>query len=128
MATSGKQGLNERVTSSSATPLPISLLEKIRSQGRVWEDLAEQYGVTNPDPPWKINLLSTCEMLAANECLGTLERRASEDDLSETIYRDVPQPERQLLALAHTMIRRGLVDEDELTRRMEQISQRLNSA
>lgn len=128
MTASDKQDLNGKTAPSNASPLPISLLEKIRSQGRAWEDLAEQYGVTNPDPPWKINLLSTCEVLAANECLGTLERRASEDDLSETIYRDVPQPERQLLALAHTMIQRGLVDEDELARRMEQISQRLNSA
>ena len=127
MTTSDEQEPQQRDDSLNVSPPTISLLEKIRGRGRVWKDLAEQYGVTNPDPPWKVNLLSTCEVLAANECLGTLERRASEDDLSETIYRDVPQPERQLLALAHTLIQRGLVDEDELTHRMEQVSQRLNS-
>lgn len=127
MTTSDEQESQQRDDSLNASPPTISLLEKIRGRGRVWKDLAEQYGVTNPDPPWKVNLLSTCEVLAANECLGTLERRASEDDLSETIYRDVPQPERQLLALAHMLIQRGLVDEDELTHRMEQVSQRLNS-
>ncbi len=127
MTTSDEQKPQQRDDSLNVSPPTISLLEKIRGRGRVWKDLAEQYGVTNPDPPWKVNLLSTCEVLAANECLGTLERRASEDDLSETIYRDVPQPERQLLALAHTLIQRGLVDEDELTHRMEQVSQRLNS-
>ena len=107
---------------------PISLLEKVREQGRVWEDLAEQYGVDNADPPWKINLDSTCEALAAEQCtLPVLERRNEEDVLSETLYKDVPYPERQLLALAHSMIQRGLIDEEELAARMKFIDKRLNS-
>ncbi len=110
-------------------PSPISLLEAIRRHGRVWGDLAAQYGVTNPDPPWKVNLEATCDALSAEACaLPLLERRAAEDDLSETIYSDVPQPERQLLTLAHTMIQRGLVDEDELGRRMKEVYSRLTSA
>jgi hypothetical protein len=59
--------------------------------------------------------------------LPSLERRAEEDELSETLYEDVPFPERQLLALAHSMIKRGLVDEGELARRMEEVGQRLKS-
>jgi hypothetical protein len=127
----------ERVIDTS----PIPLLEEVQSKGRVWEDLAAQYGVTNPDPPWKITLEATCDLLAGDSCvkfheeieegscaLPALERRAEEDDLSETIYEEVPFPERQLLALAHSMIRRGLLDEQELARRMEQVGQRLNSA
>lgn len=120
---------------------PIPLLETIRRRGRVWEDLAAQYGVMNPDPPWRITLEATCDMLAGQSCvvpydqvapgscvLPSLERRAEEDDLSETLYQDVPFPERQLLALAHSMIKRGLFDEEELARRMEQVHQRLTSA
>ncbi len=108
---------------------PISLLEKVREQGRVWEDLAKQYGVDNADPPWKINLDSTCEALAAEQCtLPVLERRNEEDVLSETLYKDVPYPERQLLALVHSMIQRGLIDEEELAARMKFIDKRLNSA
>jgi hypothetical protein len=57
-----------------------------------------------------------------------LERRWEEDELSETAYEGVPFPERQLLALAHSMIRRGLFDEDELARRMKDVGVRLNSA
>jgi hypothetical protein len=119
---------------------PIGVLEEVREKGRVWEDLAEQYGVTNPDPPWKIDLEATCDMLAADSCvkpydqvepgscvLPSLERRAEEDDLSETIYMDVPFPERQLLALAHSMLKRGLFSEEELARRMEEVGRRLNS-
>ncbi len=106
----------------------VSLLEKVRKQGRVWEDLAEQYGVDNPEPPWKINLDSTCEALSAEQCtLPVLERRNEEDVLSESLYQDVPYPERQLLALAHSMIERGLIDEDELALRMKFVSKRLNS-
>ena len=107
---------------------PIPLLEAIRAHGRVWEDLAAQYGVTNPDPPWKVNLEATCDGLSAEACaLPLLERRWEEDELSASLYSDVPFPERQLLALAHSMIKRGLVDEEELARRMKQVHERLTS-
>lgn len=107
---------------------PISLLEAIRRHGRVWGDLAVQYGVTNPDPPWKVNLEATCDALSAEACaLPLLERRAEEDELSASLYSDVPFPERQLLALAHSMIMRGLVNEEELGRRMKEIYRRLTS-
>jgi hypothetical protein len=117
---------------------PVALLDSIRRRGRVWGDLAAQYGVKNPDPPWKITLDATCDMLAADSCvlpsdkvaagscaLPSLERRAEEDDLSETIYADVPFPERQLLALAHSMIKRGLFNEEELANRMKQVHEKL---
>jgi len=108
---------------------PIDLLEKIRAHGRVWGDLAAQYGVTNPDPPWKVNLEGLCDALSAEACaLPLLDRRWEEDELSASVYEDVPYPERQLLALAHSMIRRGLFDEEELARRMEEVNRRLNSA
>lgn len=120
---------------------PIPLLQDIQARGRVWEDLAAQYGVTNPDPPWKITLEATCDLLAGDSCvkpydqvapgscaLPSLERRAEEDELSATIYEDVPFPERQLLALAHSMIKHGLVNEEELARRMKEVGERLNSA
>ena len=120
---------------------PIPLLQNIQAHGRVWSDLAAQYGVTNPDPPWKVTLEATCDLLAGDSCvkpydqvapgscaLPSLERRAEEDELSATIYEDVPFPERQLLALAHSMIKRGLVDEAGLASKMKEVEQRLNSA
>ena len=119
---------------------PISLLQDIQEHGRAWQDLAAQYGVTNPDPPWKITLEATCDLLAGDSCvkpydevepgscvLPSLERRAEEDELSATIYQDVPFPERQLLSLAHSLIRRGLMDETELSDRVEEVGRRLNS-
>jgi len=120
---------------------PVPLLQTIQESGRYWEDLSTEYGVTNPDPPWKITLETTCDLLAADSCvkpydevdlescaLPSLERRAEEDELSETIYEDVPFPERQLLALAHSMIKRGLLNEDELAKRMKELEKRFNSA
>jgi hypothetical protein len=47
---------------------PVSLLEDIKEHGRVWEDLANQYGVTNPDPPWKTSLDGMCEALGTTSC------------------------------------------------------------
>ncbi|MCU7920670.1 MAG: hypothetical protein KZQ95_20300 [Candidatus Thiodiazotropha sp. (ex Epidulcina cf. delphinae)] len=127
---------------------PVELLEKIKQEGRVWDDLSEEYGVDNPDPPWRITLEATCDMLADgywetfNICkpkeernpeeeskkLDAVERRWEEDQLVNQHYAEVPFPERQLLALAHTLIRRGLINEDELARHMEEVDQRLNSA
>lgn len=106
---------------------PISVLEKIKKEGRVWKELSKQYGVDNPDPPWKITLEATCDVLSEISCaLPALERRWEEDELSEEHYADLPFPERQLVALAHSMIRRGLIDEDELMRRMKEVDKRLN--
>lgn len=119
---------------------PIPVLEDVREHGRVWVDLAAQYGVTNPDPPWKIDLEATCDMLASDSCvklhdevepgacaLPALERRAEEDDLSESIYEGVPFPERQLLSLAHSMLKRGLFTEAELAEQMRKVGEKLKN-
>lgn len=119
--------LDKEMASRNLDPSPISLLDKVKKEGRVWEDLCEQYGVDNPDPPWKVTLEATCDVLNEVACgIPVLERRWEEDELSEDLYADVPFPERQLLALAHSMIRRGLVDEDELAKRMTAVEKRLN--
>lgn len=131
---------------------PVPLLEDVKQHGRVWGDLAAQYGVKNPDPPWKTSLDGMCEALAAGTCsssaavekawldgasrdamigepaLPQLERRWEEDELSATLYQDVPFPERQLLALAHSLIKRGLIDENVLGERMKQVIARLSAA
>ena len=107
----------------------IPLLETIQKTGRVWGDLAAQYGVTNPDPPWKVSLDATCDALSAEACaLPLLERRAEEDELSSSFYRNVPFPERQLLALAHSMLSRDLFNEEELAGRMREVRERLTGA
>ena len=127
MSNSDKKDSDAGKTLADLDTSPISLLEKIRSRGRVWEDLCKQYGVNNPDPPWKVNLEGTCDALSAEACaLPLLERRWEEDELCKDLYADIPFPERQLLALAHSMIRRGLFDEDELARQMEEVDRRLN--
>lgn len=140
--------LDEEMASRDLDHSPVELLEKIKQAGRVWDDLSEEYGVDNPDPPWRITLEATCDMLADgywetfNICkpkeernpeeeskkLDAVERRWEEDQLVNQHYAEVPFPERQLLALAHTLIRRGLINEDELARHMEEVDQRLNSA
>ena len=119
--------LDEEMESRHLDKSSISVLEEIKKEGRVWKDLSKKYGVDNPDPPWKITLEATCEVLSEISCaLPALERRWEEDELSKEHYADLPFPERQLVALAHSMIRRGLIDEDELKRRMKEVDKRLN--
>ena len=105
----------------------ISLLEAIRNEDKTWEKLAPRYGVTNPDPPWKVSLYATCECLAAGEVLPALERRRVEDQLGETVYSGTPAPEQQLLALAHIMLSRGLLSEEDLAQRMNVVRSRLEA-
>ena len=107
---------------------PVRLLDSIRNADKTWEKLAPRYGVTNPDPPWKVSLYATCECLAAIEALPSLERRRAEDELGETLYSGTPAPEQQLLALAHIMLSRGLLTEEDLAARMATVRSRLEAA
>lgn len=105
----------------------VALLEEIRNQGKTWDLLAPRYGVTNINPPWKTSLVATCDCLGGCGAIPALDIRQAEDELADTVYRDVPAPERQLLALAHTMLNRGLVAEGELASRMKNIRSRLEA-
>jgi hypothetical protein len=105
---------------------PIRLLEAIRNEDKTWEKLAPHYGVTNP-APWKVSLYATCECLAAGATLPALERRRAEDQLGENVYGGTPAPEQQLLALAHIMLSRGLLSEEDLAGRMNAVRSRLEA-
>jgi hypothetical protein len=106
----------------------IALLEAIRREEKEWDVIAPRYGVTNPDPPWKTSLIAMCESLAVSGALPTLERRAAEDELAKSVYCKVSGPERELLALVHTMLKRGLVTEGDLASRMRTVRSRLEAA
>lgn len=114
-------------TETMESPARIALLEEIRGQGKTWDVLAPQYGVTNGSPPWQTSLIATCDCLGGCGQIEALEIRQAEDVLADSVYSDVPAPERQLLALAHTMLDRGLVDESELARRMRAVRERLEA-
>jgi hypothetical protein len=68
-----------------------------------------------------------CECLSVSGALSTLDRRRAEDELAQAVYSEVPAPERQLLALVHTMLSRGLVMEGDLASRMSAVRSRLEA-
>jgi hypothetical protein len=105
----------------------IGLLEAIRSEAKTWDELAPRYGVTDPNPPWKTSLVAMCDCLGDSGALPDLDRRRAEDELADAVYSDLPAPECQLLALAHTMLNRGLVAEGELASRMRTVRSRLEA-
>lgn len=123
--------LDEEMSKRDLDNSPIPVLEEIKKKGagRSWEDLSKKWGVDNPNPPWKVTLEATCDVLSEVSCaLPGVERRWEEDELVEELYKDVPYPERQLLALAHSMIRRGLIDADDLKEHMKVVDERLHMA
>ena len=126
---SGKTALASAASDASGAELsPIPLLDAIQDEGRPWQELAPRYGVANPDPPWKVSLYAIFECLSAGGALPSLERRHIEDRLGETIYGRTPDPERQLLVLADTLLRRGFLSEEDLTRRMDAVRGRLENS
>jgi hypothetical protein len=47
--------------------------------------------------------------------------------LSPTVYSNLPYPENRLVALAHSLVARGIIDEAELEERLAAVRARLES-
>ena len=109
----------------------IEVLQEIVQRNQVWPVMAAKYGVENPVPPWKTSLDGLCDALDHAVCDEDVpsfkERRDDEDALSASVYADVPYPENQLVALAHSLVARGIIDEAELKRRLVSIRERLEA-
>lgn len=93
--------------------------------------MAPKHGVDNPVPPWKTSLDGMCDALDQSACgpqvLSFVERRNEEDELSATVYAELPYPENRLVALAHSLVARGVIDEAELQERMAAVRARLQA-
>lgn len=106
----------------------VPILEHITARGQVWPRMAAKYGVSNPLPPWKSSLDATCDALDREATsLPPLERRSDEDLLAGTVYESLPFPENQLVALAHSLLARNVLDETELTDRLTAVRARLEA-
>lgn len=109
------------------------VLDEIAERNQSWPIMAAKYGVENPLPPWKTSLDGLCDVLdrscATDEQLNFTfkERRDEEDELSATKYANLPYPENQLMSLAHSLMARGVIDEDELRQRLASIRTRLEA-
>ena len=110
---------------------PPEPLAGIVERNQIWSRMAAKYGVENPVPPWKTSLDGLCDALdraACDENIPTFnERRDEEDTLSATVYTGLPYPENQLVALAHSLVARGVIDEAELKQRLISIRERLEA-
>jgi hypothetical protein len=108
-----------------------TVLREIVARNQVWPRMAAKYGVENPVPPWKTSLDGLCDALDHASCAAEVpsfkERRDEEDALSATVYADLPYPESQLVALAHSLLSRGVIDETALQERLATIRARLEA-
>ena len=113
--------------------ISVEVLEEIAQRNQTWPVMAAKYGVENPLPPWKTSLDGLCDALdrtcGADEKLQFTfkERRDEEDVLSASKYADLPYPENQLVALAHSLLARGVIEESELRQRLADIRARLEA-
>lgn len=119
---------------------PPQPLAAIVERNQVWSRMAAKYGVENPVPPWKTSLDGLCDALDRARCEASAEvrsnpgnipdfkqRRDEEDDLTATVYAGLPYPENQLVALAHSLLARGVIGEDELAQRLAIVRARLQA-
>ena len=109
----------------------IAPLTKIVERNQVWTRMAAKHGVDNPVPPWKTSLDGICDALDQSACgpalLSFVDRRNEEDALSATLYSELPYPENRLVALAHSLVARGVIDEAELAERLAAVRARLEA-
>ena len=107
----------------------VVVLQEIVARNQVWPRMAAKYGVENPVPPWKTSLDGLCDAIDHAACDADVptfnDRRDEEDALSATVYSDLPYPVSQLVSLAHSLLARGIISEDELGRRLSVIRARL---
>jgi hypothetical protein len=105
----------------------VQLLEQLNRSDQTWGRVAAKYGVSNDIPPWKSSLDGICDALdhSPSAALPLVARRREEDLLTRALYRRLPYPESQLVALAHSLVARGVISEDELMRRMHMVRERL---
>lgn len=109
----------------------IGVLDTIIENNHVWPRMAAKYGVENPVPPWKTSLDGMCDALDRAACETNVPdfkaRRDEEDELSATRYADLPYPENQLMALAHSLVTRGVISEADLAQRLATVRSRLEA-
>jgi hypothetical protein len=106
----------------------VRTLEHIVEHEQTWERMAARYRVTHPVPPWKSSLDAMCDALdQEGAALPLLTRRHDEDHLSREVYTSLPYPENQLVALAHSLVTRNVIDEAELANRLEAVRARLDA-
>ncbi|MBX5486266.1 hypothetical protein MHAS_01851 [Mycolicibacterium hassiacum DSM 44199] len=116
---------------NDTAPQRIRPLDEIVERNQVWPRMAAEWGVANPLPPWKTSLDGLCDAL--DRARGTpgvptfRQRRDEEDALAATRYAELPYPENQLMALAHTLVARGVIGEAELAERLGRVRARLES-
>lgn len=112
----------------------VRFLEELAARdGQTWGSLAKKYGSTEELPPWKVNLDGLCDALDDAACTNPdsgvstfIERRDEEDMLVRERYDDLPFPENQLVALAHSLVVRGIIDENALEVRVREVKERLS--
>jgi hypothetical protein len=114
------------------TPDSFNVLNEIVEREQTWPIMTERYGVENPLPPWKTSLDGLCDALdqscsSSEPALTFKERRDEEDELSASHYTSLPYPENQLVSLAHSLLKRGVINETELQKRLSIIRARLEA-
>ena len=123
--------MNTSENMGSVEQTTIAPLATIVERNQVWSRMAAKYGVVNPVPPWKTSLDGICDALDQSGCgsevLSFVDRRDEEDALSATVYSNLPYPENRLVALAHSLLVRGVIDEAELEERLAAVRTRLES-
>ncbi|WP_245401301.1 thiocyanate hydrolase [Nocardia albiluteola] len=112
----------------------VPVLDDVASRHeQLWPALSRKWSVDNPVPPWKSSLDGMCDALddaslvQPGTVLSFRERRNEEDALSQERYVGLPFPESQLLALAHSLVWRGVIDQEALRDRMATVRQRLET-
>ena len=111
----------------------MSPLESPQAQLRPVSDIgglpAEPMTISDHDlQPWEKRTHATLECLAWRGVIGTEEKRRAIEDLGQSIYATLTYYEKWILAASHQLIEKGLITQDELAAKMDEVRGRLEVA
>lgn len=96
------------------------VLDNVVARRQVWPVVAAQHGVDDPLPPWSTSLDGLLTALDRSPGAGKwLETNAEVSGL--------PFPENRLVSLAHSLLANGVINENDLQRRLVTVRARLES-
>ncbi|MCB1286614.1 MAG: thiocyanate hydrolase [Mycobacterium sp.] len=100
--------------------MTFPVLDQVIARRQVWPAVAAQHGVDDPLPPWTTSL---------DGLLTALDRSPGAGKWLETNPDGggLPFPENRLVSLAHSLLANGVIDEDDLQRRLVTVRARLES-
>jgi hypothetical protein len=78
--------------------------------------------------PWEKRCHATLECMYWRKVMSMEEKRRGIEDLGQTLYAELPYYQKWALAAANTLLNKGLITQDELNSKVDEVRARMEVA